>query len=325
MVKKQASDIQTESPKKSGGFKRIVFRLCVLAIVAGVGYGAWKNPQMLEQIKGMFENKPKEDVYQPQINSLKSQMQKLQMQLAQVSSQIKEPDLSDVHDKMAAIEKLNLNVIDSKADVAAVLGVITRMDKVEQKLGQALAVTDESALILTAAMLVKDAAERGGNFEYEAGVLNNLVGNNPKFMAEAQKIEKFAKKGIVSELVLVQEFDKLYEGILVKQKEDFSKNWKERLNNKIQEIVKIKKTNVEEPGFVADEGLAKVKALVDAGKIKVAVKEIAILQNDEWVNNTLLQEWIAKVKDRQEFYAAIRSISAQSLAAMKVKFLKPAI
>ena len=325
MVKKQASDIQTETPKKTGGFKRIVFRLCVLAVVAGVGYGAWKNPQMLEQIKGVFESKPKEDIYQSQINALKSQLQNLQNQLVQMASQIKEPDLSDVHDKMAAIEKMNLNVIDSKADVAAVLGVVTRMDKVEQKLGQALAVTDESALILTAAMLVKDAAERGGNFEYEAGVLNNLVGNNPKFAPEAQKIEEFAKKGIVSELVLVQEFNKLYDGLLVEQKEDFSKNWKERLNNKIQEIVKIKKTNVDEPTFVADEGLVKVKALVDAGRIKAAVKEIAMLQNDEWVNNALLQDWVAKVKDRQEFYAAIRSISAQSLAAMKVKFLKPVI
>lgn len=325
MVKKQASDIQTETPKKTGGFKRIVFRLCVLAVVAGVGYGAWKNPQMLEQIKGVFESKPKEDIYQSQINALKSQLQNLQNQLVQMASQIKEPDLSDVHDKMAAIEKMNLNVIDSKADVAAVLGVVTRMDKVEQKLGQALAVTDESALILTAAMLVKDAAERGGNFEYEAGVLNNLVGNNPKFAPEAQKIEEFAKKGIVSELVLVQEFNKLYDGLLVEQKEDFGKNWKERLNNKIQEIVKIKKTNVDEPTFVADEGLVKVKALVDAGRIKAAVKEIAMLQNDEWVNNALLQDWVAKVKDRQEFYAAIRSISAQSLAAMKVKFLKPAI
>lgn len=48
---------------------------------------------------------------------------------------------------MDAVEKTNLNVIDSKADVATVLGLLTRVDKLEDKLDKMAKVTDEGALI----------------------------------------------------------------------------------------------------------------------------------------------------------------------------------
>ena len=38
----------------------------------------------------------------------------------------------------------------------------------------------------------------------------------------------------------------------------FNKNWKERLTNKLHEIVKVKKTNADEPTFVADKKLENI-------------------------------------------------------------------
>ena len=217
---------------------------------------------------------------------------------------------------------MNVNVIDSKADVATVLGVVTRMDKAEHKLDKLSAVTDDSALVLTATMLVKDAAEKGNGFEYEAGVLTQILSDNPELKNYAVQVEKFAKNGVQSELNLVKSFDNIYAEILNEQKEDFNQNWKERLTNKFNEFVKIKKTNTEDAKFVADAGLEKIKSLVDNGQLYVAAEELDKLSDDVWTKNQKLQEWAMRVKSRKEFLNLINSITAKSLAAMKVKFLK---
>ena len=232
------------------------------------------------------------------------------------------PDLSPLYEKIAMIEKMNMNVIDSKADVATVLGMVTRMDKAEHKLDKLSAITNDSALTLTATMLVKDRAEQGGSFEYEAGVLYQIVADNPNLKRYAIEMQKIAKTGISSELDLVRSFGEIYLSILNAQKEDFSKNWKERISDKFNELVKIKKTNAEEPKFEADGGLLNIKNLVDNGQLYEAAEKIKSMSNDKWLNNPKLAEWVVNVENRLNFYALINSISAQSLATMKVNFLK---
>ncbi len=326
MVKKENSaENETKAPKRSA-LKRWTVRLALVAVIGGASYGIWKNPQVLQQVKNAFR---KEDVYQQQIEKINWRLERLQKQLAEVEAQIEKPDLSGfefsiktVEDKVAAIEVMNMNVIRSKADIATVLGVVTRMDKAEQKLDKILAVDDDSALILTGAMLVKDSAERGGSFEYEAEVLSNIAANNLKLQKQVAKIQKFARKGIVSELKLAQEFADIYAEIIQKQEKDFAKNWKERLNNKIGEIVQIKKTNAEQPEFAADNSLIEAQKLVADGQMMRAVRLLEQSQNTELLQNENLQNWVEKVKNRNDFYDVIRQISATSLAVMKVNFLK---
>lgn len=323
MVKKQAAEVTVETPQKSHGLKRFAIKLAAAVVIVGAGYGMWKNPALIEQVRSAFERQPKEDVYQRQLDALTARMQRLQQQMAAVSSQaMREPDLSAIEEKISGIEKMNLNVIDSKADVATVLGVVTRMDKAEQKLDKLSAVTDESALILTGVMLVKDSAERGGSFEYEVEVLSNIVGDNPKMKEKTARLENFAKDGIVPERQLSKEFAAIYASLLKKQKKDFDKTWKERLNSKLNEIVQIKRVNAEAPEFSADKGLQQVLQLVEEGNLTKAAAELEQPQNAEWMKDAELQEWVAKVKNRDDFYDIIRSMSASSLAVMKVKFLK---
>ncbi len=323
MVKKQAAEVTVETPQKSHGLKRFAIKLAAAVVIVGAGYGMWKNPALIEQVRSAFERQPKEDVYQRQLDALTARMQRLQQQMAAVSSQaMREPDLSAIEEKISGIEKMNLNVIASKADVATVLGVVTRMDKAEQKLDKLSAVTDESALILTGVMLVKDSAERGGSFEYEVEVLSNIVGDNPKMKEKTARLEKFAKDGIVPERQLSKEFAAIYASLLKKQKKDFDKTWKERLNSKLNEIVQIKRVNAEVPEFSADKGLQQVLQLVEEGNLTKAAAELERPQNAEWMKDAELQEWVAKVKNRDDFYDIIRSMSASSLAVMKVKFLK---
>ncbi len=314
--------VSAEDSRRPGGFRRFMIKLLILVVLAGAGYGMWKYPQLWDQLKGAFERTPKEDVYQQQIDALNLRIQRLQQELAATSARIREPNLSGIEAKIAGIEKMNLNVIDSKADVATVLGVVTRMDKAEQKLDKLSAVTDDSALILTGIMLVKDSAERGGSFEYEAEVLNNIVNDNPQMKQKAAGLEVFAKDGIASERQLIQEFNVIYDTLLKEQKNDFDKTWKERLNSKLNEIVQIKKVNAEVPAFTADKSLENIRQYVEKGNLSKAASELLLPQNQEWMKNPALQEWVKKVQNRQDFYDLIRSMSASSLAVMKVNFLK---
>ena len=322
MVKKQAETPIKEGKVKRGSFKKALIKLLVLFILAAAAYGAWKNPALIDKAKGLFSSQPKVDVYQQQIDALTMQIQSLQQQLAVTKAQIKEPDLSAFDERIKGIEKMNLNVIDSKADVATVLGVVTRMDKAEQKLDKLTAVTDDSALVLTGVLLVKDSAERGGNFEYEVEVLSNIAANNPQMAKEVQKLVSFAKDGISSELELVKEFDVIYADLLDKQKTVFDKTWKERLNTKLSEIVQIKKTNEKAPEFSADKNFENIKQYVDAGELFKAASLLMLPENQEWMQNEALQQWVKKVQAREEFYDLVEDLSASSLAALKVNFLK---
>ena len=322
MVKKQAETPIEEEKTKRGSFKKALIKLLALFILAAAAYGLWKNPALIGKAKSLFSSQPKVDVYQQQIDALTMQMQSLQQQLAVTKAQIKMPDLSAFDERIKGIEKMNLNVIDSKADVATVLGVVTRMDKAEQKLDKLTAVTDDSALVLTGVLLVKDSAERGGNFEYEVEVLSNIAADNPQMAKEVQNLVPFAKDGISSELELVKEFDVIYADLLDKQKTDFDKTWKERLNTKLSEIVQIKKTNEKAPEFSADKNFENIKQYVDAGELFKAASLLMLPENQEWMQNEALQQWVKKVQAREDFYDLIEDLSASSLAALKVNFLK---
>ena len=62
-----------------------------------------------------------------------------------------------------------------------------------------------------------------------------------------------------------------YTELLEQQKEEFAKTWKDRLNSKLNEIIKVKRVKEEAPEFEEDKVLEKAKKLVDAGKIAKAV------------------------------------------------------
>ena len=323
MVKKDAiSDKETpavKSVKKHFSF----VKLFLFLILAGGIYGLAAYPQVrqssLNYVLSWFNT---EDDYQNQLNLMKSQILALQQSLQQMESQKPEIDFSYVDEKISDIEKFNRNVIDSKANVATVLGVITRMDKAEQRLDTLSKVSDESALILTAAMLVKDSAERGNHFEYEAEVLQELAKGAPQFAEAVQVVASYAPKGIVSQDVLEFEFDDIYQSLIKEQKATFEKNWKDRINSKLNELVQIKRVNEKALKFVVDEKLEDVKTAVDEGKLALAVQKLEMLDNPLFKENKALQNWIEKAKANVAFYRAINKISASSLAIMKVKFLK---
>ncbi|MBR1948607.1 MAG: hypothetical protein IKA30_02305 [Alphaproteobacteria bacterium] len=304
--------------------------LVLLVVVVGVGilgYKLWEKPQLLEQAKALlFKNEVKEDVYQPQIDALMQQIRVLQSELSMVKGKAENPDFSDMNKRIDAIEQVNLNTIKSKADMETVLGLVVRMDNAEGKISDLAKVTNKSALALMSAMLVKDAAERGGEFVYEAEVLSEIVKGNIKIAKEMELINKVALTGVSTKENLQNEFADIYGEKYAEVVEEIKpKDWKERIYYQINKIIKIKKVDdekVKEKFSEEDRAWSVVSDFVSKGEIKRAVAIAKKPLNEEMIKNEKFADWLEKASEYGDFYDAISRISANSLAVMKVEFLK---
>lgn len=297
--------------------KSLFVKLLILSVVGASLFLLYKNPSLLQQYLPKNEEKTEQNmVLLEQINQLQAQIDALQSQV----SDMPKFDITPFEEKVASLEKQSLNVIDSKADASIVLGMLTRVDKLESRLDKLSKISDDGALILSAAMLVKQSAEEGGSFVYEAEILNQLVSPTASIKKDVSLISEFAANGVISKDELIHKFKKLYD--VYNQPEDDGKDWKERLNNKINEYIKISKKGDSVIEDVADDDFEKVSKLVFAGEIKKAVILIESSEADDIKHNEQLQAWLVDAKNMISFNQAIRNIAAYSLAEMKVNNLK---
>lgn len=331
MVKQKAEQSPAETSSETvidtsrpTGLGKYVWRIILLAAICGAGYALWKNPQLADRARSWLKPAEQEDPYAARFSDLQNQIAGLQNQLNQTNYKLDNSGFAEVKEQIRNLEKMNLNMIDSKADVAAVLGVITRMDAAEQKIGNLSEITDNSALILTGTLLVKDAADRGQTFEYEAEVLNQIAADSPQAAAHVQKISAFAAEGIPSNLALSLQFERIYAQIRQRHNidSDQAQTWKDRINSKLNEIVQIKKTDEATPEFESGRILEEAAALVKNDDLLRAADLLKKSTDPEISASAGLQEWIAKVEQREDFYRAVSALSADSLAALKVNNLK---
>ncbi|MBR1604874.1 MAG: hypothetical protein IJ660_02060 [Alphaproteobacteria bacterium] len=313
---KEDSDVQNDSMVPlSVKIRQTVLCLFWLAVLGGGAYWVYQNPQIFAkraEVKTEAEN-----AIALQINQLQNQVATLQAQILNLP----EPDVSAFENKVESLEKQTLNVIDSKADAGIVLGMLTRLDKVENRLDKMIKISDDGALILSAAMLVKQAAAEGGEFIYEAEILNQLTPATASIKKDVETIVNFAAQGVVSQKELAEQVNQYYLQA-VQSEQNQGENWKERLNQKVSEYIKIRKSGEEKPQAEINRNWKKLAELVNDGQIKKAVKLIESSESDDIKQNQDLQNWLASAKNHISFEKAVRNIAAYSLAEMKVNNLK---
>ena len=305
------------------------FMSVVIVVAVGVlGYKLWENPKILYQMKDWLKKDASvEDMYQSQLNEMQNRLTAIEAQLVSVTDKVKNPDFSKIQEKLDNIEQISVNTIKSKADIDTVLGLVVRMDKAEGKIDDLAKVTDKGALILTATMLVKDAAEKGGKFVYEAEVLNEIAAGSYKIEREIAVINEMSLKGVKSKIELQRMFADIFADRYVNEdvEPEEAKNWKERIYHQVSKVVKINKANKEadEPVFSEeDRAWAVINDFVAQGDMKRAVAIAKKTLNEDLLKNVQFNEWLEEADDFVVFYDAIGRISANALAVMKVKFLQ---
>lgn len=319
--------------------KKAMLRIVFWVLFLGILYGLWLNPQIITNMvkfismqtateESQEENTVREDEFYRRMNVLQNQINQLQNQISSLpEGSTATVDLSRFDSKLEAIEKQNLNVIDSKADVATVLGIITRLDKIEEQLDTLAKISDDGALVLTATMMVKESSENGTNFAYEAEILQQLAKNDTAIQGDVETISRYAREGVKSQNSLINEFKKNYRRLAkVQTKQDLEgKNWKEVLNIKFNEVVKVKRVNdVLSPQNEAENenNFKKINEEVKNGNLQQALDGLHQLDSSFIVNDPAMQKWMAEVQARINFNQAIANISAHSLALMKVNSIK---
>lgn len=306
-----------------------IISIMIMVAVVVLGYKLWENPLLLKQVKDvLFSGREKDDIYQTQITTLQNQVNSLHSILSELEIKVTNPDFSDINKKIDDVQQISVNTIKSKADIEAVLGLVMRMDNVEGKVSDLAKVTNESALILTSAMLVKDAGERGGEFIYEAEVLSELAAGNYKIAKEIARLNELAIEGIPS----VEELQKSFSDILVLRYPDANEdelvadNWKDRIYHQINKVVKIKNKNDDTQKKVELSNDDKVWLIVNdvimTGDINKAVAIVRKPINKNVAKDENMVMWLKKADMYKDFYDAISRISANSLAVMKANFLK---
>lgn len=318
--------------------KKSVFKTIYWVAVLLVIYFIWQNPSVLDKYINYAKSLQLSDnntttteetaSENNSLNELSEQFVRLQNEvyaIRQVQNNTVPAapvDLSSFENRLDAIEKHNVNVIDSKADVATVLGLVTRLDKLEDQLEKVAKVTDQGALVLSATMMIKEAGDNGQIFEYETEILQQLADGDLKLKEPIAVFVKYAKEGIHTKNYIINEFESIYKALLKEQKKELGQTWKDRINNKFNEIIKVKRVNKDAQEFEAEKELDLVYRLVKGGDLYKALKEIDKNENPELLENASLKKWIANARARVEFDNAVTKISSYSLALMKVNYIK---
>lgn len=327
-----------EAPRKN--YAGLAVRAFVWVIFLLVLLGLWFNPEVIYNSAQYFkaQQAPAEQTVseQPSIKQLQGQIRELKNSVMNLGAAIGKYNRSDAVDtamldklngKFADLEAKNEEILNAKADSSVVLGLVERLDKIERRLDKVAKISDQGALILTTTMLIKDNAARGSSFEYEAEILKQLAAGDASLQQPVADILVFANKKIPLDRQLEKEFGEIYERIVKseKDKQFQGKDWKERFNLKLNEYVKVKYTNeinsAEEAE--AENDLERLKAVVDGGKFDLALEILNKPENQFVLTDyPSLKDWRDDVEARVKFYDAVSRISAQSLALMKLNFVK---
>jgi len=334
-IKTETLSVEQGEVKKYGVLKMVKHLVFVVAIIVVVGVMV-KNPQLFAKVKSWWGEYANPSVNKVVVNNKQNETEFLKKEilvlrnklntLSQEQNEVSKKDVEELQNRFETMEKTNLGILEAKADASAVLGIVTRLDKLEEQVETLARVTDDSALILTAVLMVKDTAERGTVFSYEAEILSQLAQNNIKIKEPIAIIEKTAAEGIKSDVYLVNSFGAIYKEVSKQQKKEFEKNWKDRINNKLNEFIKVRRTNHAVPEYEGNKPWDEIKNLVNEEDFSGALDLLNNNENKEWVEKyPALKNWMLQVQNKLNFNAAIKQIANNSLAVMKVNSIKKEI
>jgi len=323
----EKKDVLVKSKTKRKHYTKQIMSVAIVVAIAVLGYKLWQNPTLLNQAKDWFKQTDKTAVYQQQLANITSQMAKMQNELNLLRSKAENPNFDEIHRRIDNIEHISVNTIKSKADLETVLGLIVRMDRAEAQVNNLAKVSDKGALVLTAAMLVKDAAQSGQPFVYEASVLKEIASDEVEIADDVQKIALWAETGVNSLDELQQQLVSIIKNNTNDTNDEIveADNWKERIYQQVNKVVKIKNTNSHAKEIVEARGEPAweiVGNLVAEGNIAKAIAIAEKPLNASLSDDADFADWLDKAKAFRDFYNSINRITAKSLAIMKVDALR---
>lgn len=184
--------------------------------------------------------------------------------------------------------------------------------------------TTQELLLASGAIIVRDLAEQGVNFAYEAEVLQILAQGNELAERNTIVIRSYANSGITGKHKLIRNFHKIFAELNTAELKSQPKpetteqpqKWYQKAWCWLKQQVTAKK-QPKKPVFTPQKD--EVLQLVDEGRIKDALDALSTSEKYAKINSEPLQQWRIQATRYLNFDDAINALIINSLANIRLK------
>ncbi len=219
-----------------------------------------------------------------------------------------------VQKNIETLQVENKEIRASMASAASVLGILTRIDKIEQRIEKMSAKSDKGAIMLMSVMQLKEAVYRGDDFSVELETVSLVTKGNRDAKMQIDEIYKYMKTGIFKKEILIEEFDKYRKDMINASLGDEKTSMGDKVLAKLRELVNFKRLDVEDEESV-EVIVNNVKAYLKYKDINAAYKELMKIKEVEILQ--ISEKWQKQVKAVMAVDSAISKLSAMAMAQIK--------
>ena len=230
--------------------------------------------------------------------------------------------INGLHDKVGKMETLTAQYMNIKADSSAVISLGERLDELEKRTRRLSRISNDGALVLTAALMIRENAAAGQPVRFEAEMLKQLAAGRPEIETAVDYVYNNSSRQYPSNKNLTESFNRISGRIVYDLRHQGS--WKDRLLRKINEYIHISSPAADSRENAEITALEEIKGYVDEGQFAIAVELLSRPENETLLADDALNKWFAITDSKLKFNRALSEISAYSLALMKTEGLKNA-
>ena len=230
--------------------------------------------------------------------------------------------INGLHDKVGKMETLTAQYMNIKADSSAVISLGERLDELEKRTRRLSRISNDGALVLTAALMIRENAAAGQPVRFEAEMLKQLAAGRPEIETAVDYVYNNSSRQYPSNKNLTESFNRISGRIVYDLRHQGS--WKDRLLRKINEYIHISSPAADSRENAEITALEEIKGYVDEGQFAIAVELLSRPENETLLADEALNKWFAITDSKLKFNRALSEISAYSLALMKTEGLKNA-
>lgn len=186
--------------------------------------------------------------------------------------------------------------------------------------------TLDEMLLASGAIIVRDLAEQGVNFAYEAEVLQILAQGNELAERNVQIVRSFANSGIAGKHKLIANFNKLFaelntadmksDTVAEETTDATTQKWYQKIWCWLKKQVTAKRHH-QKPLFTPQKD--EVLTLVNEGRIQDALEALNLSEKYAKINSEPLLQWSTQAEMYLEFDSAINAIIMNALANIRLK------
>ena len=230
--------------------------------------------------------------------------------------------INGLHDKVGKMETLTAQYMNINADSSAVISLGERLDELEKRTRRLSRISNDGALVLTAALMIRENAAAGQPVRFEAEMLKQLAAGRPEIETAVDYVYNNSSRQYPSNKNLTESFNRISGRIVYDLRHQGS--WKDRLLRKINEYIHISSPAADSRENAEITALEEIKGYVDEGQFAIAVELLSRPENETLLADEALNKWFAITDSKLKFNRALSEISAYSLALMKTEGLKNA-